>query len=540
MKKKLVIIILTVFLLLTFSVSSFAFSVGDVNGDGAVRAADARLALRCSARIEELTEEQLDAADVDKSGKVTASDARQILRFSANLDKTFSYEYVGLLVEDGVLNVAVCSDSAPFVYKYKGELVGADVELLERLADKNGLELKLHDMPREDFEKSLQNGECDIAMSGIVSNEELSEKFTVSTSYYRAEQGVVVDYESPLDVSADVKTDGSMKFGVLTDSFAYHLFSRAPENGGLPANVVVKNYDRCADARVALMNGEIDVFVTMADFGRNMDAASGLDLKTLYHPYIDEEYVFIAAKDNNDLMSKLSLSLYYTEKDDVFSVYDEDLVDSTITVPVTEITIAPGSTAFIPVTLDSFYGPSEIYVSCQGDGMFASYSDVKMPDGTVNYFVTIRAYHDAQDNYVDVMEGNHQEVNHRIKVNVVKNKSVNYCFGYNTTCPDFGAFAGVDVYSIETESSSGAIAFTYTAESLIYAGYENTSSFVPYLEQFEKNGYAAVGAYDEDYMYMVLFYNEKTGETATYCEVYDEYGYLAGIVVSTTYNYNFY
>lgn len=539
MKKKIFITMLAVFMLTIFSVTAFAYTLGDVNGDGAIKAADARLALRCSAKLEELSEEQIKVADVDKSGKVTASDARKILRVSASLDNGFSSEYVGLLIEDGVLNVAVCSDSAPFVYKKKGQFVGADIELLERLADKNGLELKLHDMPREDFAKSLENGECDIAMSGIVSTEDLAKKYLVSTSYYRAQQGVAVKYESSLNVSEDVKTDGSMKFGVLTDSFAYHLFSRAPENGGLPANVVVKNYNRCADGHTALMKGEIDVFVTEDYFARSM-AANGLDLKTLYHSYIDEEYVFITAKDKNELMNKLSLSLYYTKKDDVFNVYNEDLVDSTITAPVTKITIAPGSTALIPVKLDSFFGPSDIHVSCPADGLFASYSNITMPDGTVKYYLSIYAYPDAQDTFVDVMEGNHQEVNHRITVNVEKNKNVNYCFGYKSSCPDFGAFTGTSVYGYETAPESGAVAFTYTSDSLAYAGYTSTSQFQPYLDQFEKNGYQVIGVYDEDGMYMIAFFNEKTNEAAAYCEAYNAQGYLEGIVVSASYNYNFY
>ena len=102
-----------------------------------------------------------------------------------------------------------------------------------------------------------------------------------------------------MTVSDDVKTDGSMKFGALTDSFAWHLFSRAPENGGLPENVVVKNYDRCADGYNALMKGEIDVFVTEDYFARCM-ASNGLDLKTLYHNYIDEEYKI---KDTHELLN---------------------------------------------------------------------------------------------------------------------------------------------------------------------------------------------------------------------------------------------
>ena len=61
--------------------------IGDVNFDGSVKAADARLALRCSAKIETLSEDARLAADVDLDGKITASDARKILRVAAGLDK---------------------------------------------------------------------------------------------------------------------------------------------------------------------------------------------------------------------------------------------------------------------------------------------------------------------------------------------------------------------------------------------------------------------------------------------------------------------
>lgn len=64
-------------------------SPGDVNGDGRVNANDARLALRASAKLEVLTQEQALAADVDGNGHVYANDARQILRFAAKLQNLF-------------------------------------------------------------------------------------------------------------------------------------------------------------------------------------------------------------------------------------------------------------------------------------------------------------------------------------------------------------------------------------------------------------------------------------------------------------------
>lgn len=61
--------------------------IGDANFDSQVTAADARLALRASAKIETLTDEAFLAADVDFDEKITAADARKILRVSAGLDE---------------------------------------------------------------------------------------------------------------------------------------------------------------------------------------------------------------------------------------------------------------------------------------------------------------------------------------------------------------------------------------------------------------------------------------------------------------------
>lgn len=63
-----------------------SYILGDVNGDGSITAADARIALRASANLTVLDERQILAADADGNGKITAVDARKILRVSAHLD----------------------------------------------------------------------------------------------------------------------------------------------------------------------------------------------------------------------------------------------------------------------------------------------------------------------------------------------------------------------------------------------------------------------------------------------------------------------
>ena len=60
---------------------------GDLDGDGMVRAADARLALRVSADLAVATTFMMKTGDLNGDEKITASEARKILRAAADLEK---------------------------------------------------------------------------------------------------------------------------------------------------------------------------------------------------------------------------------------------------------------------------------------------------------------------------------------------------------------------------------------------------------------------------------------------------------------------
>ncbi len=83
--KKFFNIILTAVLLITGIVFVNAYEKGDVDGDGKISAADARLALRFSVNLDVPTDEQKLVADFDGNGSITAADARSILRLSVGL-----------------------------------------------------------------------------------------------------------------------------------------------------------------------------------------------------------------------------------------------------------------------------------------------------------------------------------------------------------------------------------------------------------------------------------------------------------------------
>lgn len=68
---------------------SGAVQYGDINADGQITAADARIVLRMSVGLEASTKEQKIIADVDGDNSITAADARLVLRRSVGLEHGF-------------------------------------------------------------------------------------------------------------------------------------------------------------------------------------------------------------------------------------------------------------------------------------------------------------------------------------------------------------------------------------------------------------------------------------------------------------------
>ena len=87
--------------------------LGDVDGDGVIKPADARLALRASVNLENIAESSsaFYAADVDADGKITPDDARTILRLAVKLDQLFIFSDLRIIYtgyeKDPALNVTV-------------------------------------------------------------------------------------------------------------------------------------------------------------------------------------------------------------------------------------------------------------------------------------------------------------------------------------------------------------------------------------------------------------------------------------------------
>lgn len=109
MKKRILSIALIALLLIStlFMGIASANTIGDVDGDGFVKAADARLALRASVGLENLSDAARKAADADFDGNIKAADARLILRASVGLEVLEDKEikFNGHIVESDCISI---------------------------------------------------------------------------------------------------------------------------------------------------------------------------------------------------------------------------------------------------------------------------------------------------------------------------------------------------------------------------------------------------------------------------------------------------
>lgn len=90
--------------------------------------------------------------------------------------------------ERGVLVVATSPDYAPFEFQTlvdgRNQVIGSDIALAQRIADRLGVELKVSSMSFDNVLVSLQSGKADMALAGLSYSEERARVFDFSESYY--------------------------------------------------------------------------------------------------------------------------------------------------------------------------------------------------------------------------------------------------------------------------------------------------------------------------------------------------------------------
>ena len=184
-----------------------------------------------------------------------------------------------------VVTVATSPDFPPFESLDGSEVVGIEVDILQAITEKLGLEMKLEQMDFESVIPGVQAGKFDIGMSGITITADRQKNCDFTQPYFLASQAIVVTPDSDITCKADLEGKTvSVQTGTTAEEYCM-------ENGYEVLAFAANN-----DAAAALTSGKAAAWVVDNEVGVALAQQQGLVV--LDEAMTSEPYAFAFAKDS--------------------------------------------------------------------------------------------------------------------------------------------------------------------------------------------------------------------------------------------------
>jgi polar amino acid transport system substrate-binding protein len=186
----------------------------------------------------------------------------------------------------------------------KGEIVGFDIEVVQAIAKKAGIEVKFVNTPWEGIFNALNQGDRDLLVSAVTITDERKQTMDFSDPYFDAQQLIAVKDNSKIAKFADLK---KRKVGVQTGTTGDEAVSKLLGK----TNPNIKRFESTPLALKELESGGIDAVV--ADNGVVIHYVAnnpGGKFKTVSDKeFVPEQYGIPVKKGNTELLAKLNKGL---------------------------------------------------------------------------------------------------------------------------------------------------------------------------------------------------------------------------------------
>jgi polar amino acid transport system substrate-binding protein len=188
----------------------------------------------------------------------------------------------------GVLRIGSDIPWEPFeYYDEDGNLTGFDVELVEEIASRLGLDTEWVETDFDTIFTLLATGQFDFVASGTTITPARAEMVNFTTPYYRSEQALTVNTSlTPEIQSVDDLTAGhrvAVQTGTTGEEWA--------EENLAPLGVEVVSFPEAADTYISLEGGVVDA-VVFDEASANTEAAGRPGLEVVEVITTGEEYGF--------------------------------------------------------------------------------------------------------------------------------------------------------------------------------------------------------------------------------------------------------
>ena len=196
--------------------------------------------------------------------------------------------------KEGKLVVATSPDFPPFESLEGDKVVGIEVDIMEIICEKLGVELEIVQMDFDSVLVGIQAAKYDCGMSGITVTEERKENMLFTAPYYNAAQVIVVKEGSAIASKAD-----------LNGKIASVQTGTTAESGCQDEGIKVQAFAANADAKTALTTGKVDAWVVDNLTAIQM-VEEGDGLVILDENMTEEPYAFAFAFGSEDLVAAIN------------------------------------------------------------------------------------------------------------------------------------------------------------------------------------------------------------------------------------------
>ncbi|MDR3210278.1 MAG: ABC transporter substrate-binding protein [Oscillospiraceae bacterium] len=195
----------------------------------------------------------------------------------------------------GELVVLTNATFEPYEYVAGGEVVGADMELAQLIADELGVTLKIIDMDFDLIIDALKSGKGDLVAAGMTATPERAEQVDFSTSYVDNGLLIIVAADSSISTAAGLAGQRvSLQEGTTADEYVTDMDPAARE--------ILRFKDAIA-AGNAVSSGKADACVLDIKPAEGVVANSGGALVLLREQLTEEPMAMAVAKGNATLLT---------------------------------------------------------------------------------------------------------------------------------------------------------------------------------------------------------------------------------------------
>lgn len=486
--KKIIVLVFMALMMFILAVPASAAVVGDVDGNGKITAADARLVLRFSASLDVPDDSQKKVSDVNSDGKITAADARKVLRIAASLEPAVEPENLKLNSD--------ASDKKLTPYEIYEKASSFTVEILTY----------------------TEKGTARTIGSGffITENAVVTNYHVIDDAHYakiKTYDGRIFDVKSVLgyDTKKDIAilsvNAENVGCAVVADdvSVGDRIYTLGSTKGftGTFTEGIVSSVDRV----IADMNNSVRYIQITAPVAEGNSGG----------PVLDEmgNVIGIVSLTHDDGQNlNFAIPVYEAEKTDISSpVTLSDLskkngnkFTGSIVLANEGVTLKKGGTALIYAIVAA---SEEYNLVCETSNDTVK-AEIGRNYGGVNV-VYVSALAETGSAEVRVYMNGHEDISAILYVTVGDEAPVFYN-GIQGAVPDFGVLAGVapSEYDENTLDGKTCYSFTYSFDSLNSAGVSTQDSISRYVSVMEDNGYDYISTSEDNTFINFLNEKEKT------------------------------